>query len=198
MQQRLTAANLTAEENQQLNMKVLLLVGMKVMVTENVATSVNLANSSHAVIVDVILDDHEGSKVPTMTSEGIHLLPLHYPPHFIILCLDFSELRPLPFLKEKEVPLFPITHKFQINSDPPAFVTRCQLAITPTYAFTNFKAQGQTLQNMIIDIGEIVNFKLTPFNAYCTLHCPTEQSVEGLDCYAISRTIFLQPLLQRI
>ena len=100
------------EENQQLNMKVLLSVGMKVMVTENIATSVNFTNGSCAVIVDVILDDRKGSKVPTMTSEGIHLLPLHYPPRFIILHLDFSKLRPLPFLKEKEVPLFPIARKF--------------------------------------------------------------------------------------
>ncbi|KAF8440407.1 hypothetical protein L210DRAFT_3448403 [Boletus edulis BED1] len=60
----------------------------------------------------------------------------------------------MPFLKEKEIPLFPVTRKFRIISDPPAFVTRRQLTITPAYALTDFKAQGPTLQNVVVDIGK--------------------------------------------
>ncbi|KAF8440406.1 hypothetical protein L210DRAFT_3539564 [Boletus edulis BED1] len=56
MHQRLVAANLTAEESRQLGMSVLLSIGMKVMVTENIATSTNLANRSRNVITDIVLD----------------------------------------------------------------------------------------------------------------------------------------------
>ena len=175
MHQRLIAARLSTEENRQLNMKVAVAVGMKTMVTENVATSINLANGSRAVIVDIVLDQREGIKVPTSTTEGVHLHHLQYPPRFIVLQLDFCDTTSLPSLKKKEVPLFPIMRKFRINSDPPAIVTRRQLPITPAYAFTDFKAQGQTLQNVIIDIGKTANFKLTPFNAYVGLSRGTER-----------------------
>lgn len=46
---------------------------------------------------------------------------------------------------------------------------RSQIALTPAYAFTDFKAQGQTMEKIIVDIGKTPNFSLTPFNAYVSL-----------------------------
>ncbi|KAG2084374.1 hypothetical protein BD769DRAFT_1374943 [Suillus cothurnatus] len=39
----------------------------------------------------------------------------------------------------------------------------------PAYAFTDFKAQGQTIDYVLIDIGRTTCFALSPFNAYVTL-----------------------------
>ncbi|KAG2088902.1 hypothetical protein BD769DRAFT_1372314, partial [Suillus cothurnatus] len=44
-----------------------------------------------------------------------------------------------------------------------------QLPIMPAYAFTDFKAQGQTIDYVLIDIGRTTCFALSPFNAYVTL-----------------------------
>ncbi|KAG1875683.1 hypothetical protein F4604DRAFT_1581511, partial [Suillus subluteus] len=41
--------------------------------------------------------------------------------------------------------------------------------LTATYAFTDFKAQGQTIDHILIDIGRTTCFALSPFNAYVAL-----------------------------
>ncbi|KAF8526431.1 hypothetical protein JB92DRAFT_2700307 [Gautieria morchelliformis] len=46
---------------------------------------------------------------------------------------------------------------------------RRQLPITGAYAFTDYKAQGQTLQPVIIDIGNPPTGGLNAFNAYVTI-----------------------------
>ena len=44
-----------------------------------------------------------------------------------------------------------------------------QLPLTPAYSFTDYRSQGQTIQNIIIDIGNPLSGTLTPFNIYVTL-----------------------------
>ncbi|KAG1812532.1 uncharacterized protein BJ212DRAFT_1276756 [Suillus subaureus] len=39
----------------------------------------------------------------------------------------------------------------------------------PTYAFTDFKAQGQTIDYVLVDIRKTTCFVLSPFNAYVAL-----------------------------
>jgi len=48
-------------------------------------------------------------------------------------------------------------------------VSRRQLPITPGYAYTDYRAQGQTLSCIIVDIGPPPSFELSPFNAYVAL-----------------------------
>jgi len=48
-------------------------------------------------------------------------------------------------------------------------VTRQQLPITPAYAFTDYRSQGQTIEYCIVDIGTPPTGRLTPFNAYVAL-----------------------------
>ncbi|KAJ8582183.1 hypothetical protein M405DRAFT_713694, partial [Rhizopogon salebrosus TDB-379] len=50
----------------------------------------------------------------------------------------------VPGLRQGEAPLFPITKKLRIGK-PSVSVRRRQLALTPAYAFTDFKSQGQTI-----------------------------------------------------
>ncbi|KAG2366211.1 hypothetical protein BDR07DRAFT_1275095, partial [Suillus spraguei] len=44
-----------------------------------------------------------------------------------------------------------------------------QLALTPAYAFTDFKSQGQTIEHVLVDIGQTTCFNLSSFNVYVTL-----------------------------
>ncbi|KAH9170427.1 hypothetical protein EDB89DRAFT_1853513 [Lactarius sanguifluus] len=48
-------------------------------------------------------------------------------------------------------------------------INRRQLALTPAYAFTDVKSQGQTLECVIVDIGKPRSGSLTGFNAYVAL-----------------------------
>jgi hypothetical protein len=48
-------------------------------------------------------------------------------------------------------------------------VSRSQLPITPAYAFTDYRAQGQTIDPMVIDIARPPTGGLTPFNVYVAL-----------------------------
>ncbi|KIN97094.1 hypothetical protein M404DRAFT_161540 [Pisolithus tinctorius Marx 270] len=48
-------------------------------------------------------------------------------------------------------------------------ISRLQLPITPAYAFTDYRAQAQTLEHCVVDIGTPPSGQLTPFNAYVAL-----------------------------
>jgi len=41
--------------------------------------------------------------------------------------------------------------------------------ITTGYAFTDYKAQGQTIEHVIVDLGKPATGELTAFNAYVAL-----------------------------
>ncbi|KIK81825.1 hypothetical protein PAXRUDRAFT_155178, partial [Paxillus rubicundulus Ve08.2h10] len=45
-------------------------------------------------------------------------------------------------------------------------VTYRQLPLTPSYAFTDYRSQGQTISAAVIDIGSPPTGQLTPFNIY--------------------------------
>lgn len=166
-QQRLVS-HLPTESTGHLSTTTSIAIGMKVMITENIATVANIANGSRGIITSIMLDPHEIDSV-TFEDDGVHTIKLNFPPCFIIVKLDFTELKQLPLLQENEIPLSPSTRKFRVGKKPSVTVNRRQLALTPAYAFTDFKAQGQTLEKVIVDIGKTVNFSLTPFNAYVAL-----------------------------
>ncbi|OAX31962.1 hypothetical protein K503DRAFT_777126, partial [Rhizopogon vinicolor AM-OR11-026] len=48
-------------------------------------------------------------------------------------------------------------------------IKRRQLPITPAYSFTDYRSQGQTVANSIIDIGTPPTGGLTSFNMYVAL-----------------------------
>ncbi|KAG1883198.1 uncharacterized protein F5891DRAFT_1094749 [Suillus fuscotomentosus] len=56
-----------------------------------------------------------------------------------------------------------------MGTGPSTRITRRQLPVTPAYAFTDFKAQGQTIDHVLVDIGRTTCFRLSPFNAYVAL-----------------------------
>lgn len=168
MGQRLVVAKMPVDETADLPSKCDLALGMKVMVTENISTAANLANGSRGSISNIVLDPRERNILPSENERQI--INLLYPPLFIVIKPEGPISIPtLTHLDEKEIPLAPITRNFYIGSNPRTRVTRRQLPITPAYAFTDFKSQGQTIEHTIVDIGKTSSFALTPFNAYVAL-----------------------------
>ena len=68
------------------------------------------------------------------------------------------------------IPIEPVTKNFSILKDgKKVSVHRTQLPLTLAYAFTDYRAQGQTLELVIVDIGPPHHSSLTPLNIYVAL-----------------------------
>ena len=162
---------LTAEEDLQMMKKrevalateLQIAIGMKVMITFNVNTEKDIANGARGKVVDIILDPRE------TVSEG-STVHLKYPPAYVLVKLDRSNGVHLDGLPEGVVPIAPIKKQFYILvGGKRKKVTRLQLPMTPAYAFTDYRSQGQTIEYVIVDIGRPPRGALTGFNAYVAL-----------------------------
>ena len=70
----------------------------------------------------------------------------------------------------EQTKLITVMRSFSILKDGKRIsVNRTQLPLTLTYAFTDYRAQGQTLEPVIVDIGPPPHGSLTPFNIYVAL-----------------------------
>ncbi|KAI0633924.1 hypothetical protein C8Q77DRAFT_1033032, partial [Trametes polyzona] len=79
-------------------------------------------------------------------------------------------------LDEAIIPIEPVKRSFRINvrdsegKQVTHTVHRRQFAITPAYAFTDYRAQGQTISHVIIDIARPPSGRpLNLFNLYVAL-----------------------------
>jgi ATP-dependent exoDNAse (exonuclease V) alpha subunit len=75
-----------------------------------------------------------------------------------------------PGLPTGVIPLTPSRALFNVTSrtSRKVKITRSQYAMTAGYAFTDYKSQGQTIEYVIIDIGEPTGL-LSPFSVYVAL-----------------------------
>jgi hypothetical protein len=167
LQQRLTVAGMSPKDTEQLPTRLKLVKNMRVMITRNLATTANLSNGSRGRVVEIKLDVREDHIADEAITEG--QVFLQYPPALVIIELDYCELPALRGLPQRQVPLTPEKCHFTIGSGPSTRVTRRQLPLTPAYAFTDFKSQGQTIEHVLVDIGRTTCFGLSPFNAYVAL-----------------------------
>lgn len=153
-----------------LHQRIEIAKGMKAMVTTNLATEADLANGSRGEIVDIKLDPRENVDKEQAAATGI--VKLRYPPATIIFKPIHATFPQFEGLKKGEIPLFPSEYGFNIGTitNPKIPVHRRQYVLTPAYAFTINKAQGQTIGYVIVDIGKIPRpFSLDPFAVYVAL-----------------------------
>lgn len=96
---------------------------------------------------------------------------LQYPPATIFFKPFHYEFQPFPGLEPGVIPIFPSEVKFNIHyhNDPKTHVYCRQYALSASYAFTDHKAQGQTIERVIVDIGPTKRFPVDPFSAYVAL-----------------------------
>lgn len=113
---------------------------MDVMVTFNVATDIDMANGARGRMVDIVLDPRECAN-----SAVNNRIQLQYPPLYVLVEMKRTKAKTLPGLRAGVLP------------------------VTPIYAFTDYRAQAQTLEHCVVDIGTPPTGQLTPFNAYVAL-----------------------------
>jgi hypothetical protein len=84
--QRLIVAQMPLKDTEHLPTMIRLVKGMRIMITRNLATAVNLSNGSRGRIIDIMLDSRE----PPVTQHAIEekMAYLHYPPALLIIRLD--------------------------------------------------------------------------------------------------------------
>ena len=141
-----------------------LAVGMKVMVTNNLQTDLDITNGARGVITDIILNPDEPplDKGPVVT--------LKYLPESVLVKLSRTRAAALPNLEEGVIPIQRVSTKTQIRIHGKSrTVTRTQFPITGAYSFTDYRAQGQTIPYVVVDIASPPTSGLSLFNLYVAL-----------------------------
>ncbi|KIK16994.1 hypothetical protein PISMIDRAFT_112290 [Pisolithus microcarpus 441] len=150
--------------------QVELCVGMKVMVTQNVETDLDITNGARGVVVDILLHPEEPPLSPT---HGVQ--HLKHMPSYVLVKLARMRTSHLPGLEPSVIPVEPVTKCYTIRYSTPdglhvtRWVRRLQFPITPAYAFTDYHAQGQTISSVIVDIARPPSGGLNLFNLYVAL-----------------------------
>jgi len=177
MEQRVMVAGMKSVESKRtkgtkkLKHRLAIAVGMKVMVTLNLATEADLANGSRGTIEDIILDPREHFSQGNLHDDDNRIMWLKYPPVMIVFKPLHYEFPPFPGMDSGLIPIFLAEVIFNIHyqNNPKTKITRRQYPLSAAYAFTDHKAQGQTIENVIVDIGTTKRFPVDPFAAYVSL-----------------------------
>ncbi|THG93633.1 hypothetical protein EW026_g7654 [Hermanssonia centrifuga] len=149
--------------------KIELAIGMRVLVTENLETDLDLTNGARGEIVDIVLHEQE----PAVGTEGV--FQLKYLPAYVLVKMDRTRASRLKGLEASVVPVEPASSTMQIKLTTRGGKTirrtvhRRQFPITPAYAFTDYRSQGQTLPYVIVDIASPPTGTLSLFNLYVAL-----------------------------
>lgn len=165
---RVTIAGMKTKDTHDLESEVELAVGMSIMVMSNIATEADLANGQRGIITDIVLDPRDSA---THMDEETAITRLNYPPAMIMFRPSKNVTISIPGVPRGSIPLFPKEVNFTIrdNKGIATKITRRQYPITPAFAFTDFKSQGQTIERVVIDLARPPNGALSPFNAYVAL-----------------------------
>ncbi len=159
----------TRRQRKDLPRKVELAIGMRVLVTENLETDLDLTNGARGEIIDIILHEDE----PAIGTAGeVHL---EFLPAYVLVKMDRTRASKLNGLDASVVPVEPASTTMQIKVNTRdgkgirRTVHRRQFPITPAYAFTDYRSQGQTLPYVIVDIASPPTGTLSLFNLYVAL-----------------------------
>lgn len=128
-----------------------------------------LANGSLGTVEKIYLDPHE-AMVPT----GVREHTLQYPPKLVLFRPNVPPSARLKGLPEGVLPIemHKESHDLKSKTGVKTRIYRQQFALTPAYAFTDYKSQGQTVSPVklvIIDLAKPPTGKLSQFNAYVAL-----------------------------
>ncbi|KAJ2912091.1 hypothetical protein MD484_g8323, partial [Candolleomyces efflorescens] len=179
---RIAIAAMRENEKGKLDDEIEIARGMKVMVVTNISTEADMANGTRGIIEDIWIDPDEpgtgwtgqnGVTTPEMdlvrTEDGAYILSKL--PLVIFFRPDEPTNLKFPGLEPGIIPITPSSDSFPVTTAAKYKTTilRRQYALTGAYAFTDFKAQGQTLEKAIVDIATPPGGRQTPFNIYVAL-----------------------------
>lgn len=157
-------------DDKRLSDELQIAIGMKVMLTVNVDTDIDVANGARGVITGIWL--HPDDTIDA----GASSVRLRHLPLCILVKLERTRAAQLPGLPEGVLPLVPSSAPFYISLKTrdrgivKRRVLRRQYPITPAYAFTDYRALGQTIPYVIVDIKTPrTGAGLSLFNLYVAL-----------------------------
>ncbi|KAL1661745.1 hypothetical protein GGF50DRAFT_60440, partial [Schizophyllum commune] len=135
--------------------EVLIAVGALVLVTQNIDTNLDIANGARGHIERIVFDPRE----PDHGEEG-SVVHLRYMPKYVLVKLERTRVQRLEGLQDRVVPIAPVKCGMKVtvrglNKSTTRTINRRQLPVTPAYAFTDYRAQGQTLPAEIVDIAKV-------------------------------------------
>ena len=162
------------------------------MILLNIAPSVDLANGFCGLITDIILDPRECALL-----DSSNTVFLQYPPTAVIFHPYNTRKIQLPGLPLGIVPIFLTSSTFCVGGSGGITVHRGQMAIMAAYAFTDYKAQGQTMECILVDLGKLPTGALNGFNAYVALSRSWGQSMIIL-LREIDTRLFTEHLSKRL
>jgi hypothetical protein len=143
-----------------------LVLGMKVMVTNNLQTNLDITNGAHGIITNILLSHYEPPLEETST------VTLKFMPECVLVKLDHTHAAALLHLGKGIIPIQPVSSKMQIHiHGKVCTVTQLQFPMTGAYSFMDYQAQGQTIPYVIVDITPPPSSKLSLFNLYVMLSC---------------------------
>ncbi|GLB44644.1 putative G-quadruplex DNA unwinding [Lyophyllum shimeji] len=149
--------------------KIELAIGMKVMVTDNIETDLDVTNGARGEVVDIILHPDE------QLNGNSAIVHLCYLPLYILVKLHRTRATTLEGLEECVIPVEPATTSYRMKMQThegkttQKTIRRRQFPLTAAYAFTDYRSQGQTLPYVLIDIASPPTGTLTLFNLYVAL-----------------------------
>ena len=127
------------QQKQELPPKMQMAIGMKVMVTQNVVTDLDITNGARGTIVNIWLHPEEPAITDLKT-----LIKLKHLLVCILVELDRTRTSQLTGLEERIIPVEPASHTYRISCQGSKgniitrTVCRCQFPMTPAYAFTDY------------------------------------------------------------
>ena len=133
------AKKATTEEAGNLESKLFLAIGAKVMLTQNIWTEQGLVNGAIGMVCDIVWDDGVTS-------------PREEPP--LALLINFEEYQGPEFVMQGEkrlIPIFRVTSEFPVNRE---VCRRTQFPLTLAYAITIHKSQGLTVDKAVLNISK--------------------------------------------
>ena len=144
-------------------------LGMKVMVTDNIETDLDITNGARGEIVDIVLHPDE----PPI-NKGEAIIRLKYLPSYLLVKLTRTRATRLEGLDDCIIPIEPVFTTYHIKVSVgrrivQRTVKRKQFPLTAAYAFTDYRSQGQTIPYVVVDIATPPTGGLSLFNLYVAL-----------------------------
>ena len=164
------ASKKTSKKGKALPDEIEIGVGMKVLVTYNIQTNLDITNGARGMIVDIVLDPRDAETV----NSDEPICQLQYLPKYILVRLERTRVSKLAGLEDNMIPIEPMTISMEAEKHTghgwsKISIRRTQYPLTAAYAFTDFRSQGQTINQAIIDIAPPPRGTLSLFNLYVAL-----------------------------
>jgi len=118
-----------------------LFTGMKVMLTENLAFDNGVVNGSEGILIEIKYEEVRGRRFATVAYVQIKGCNINAPGE------SDPDVVPI-FPSNSSVGCSHIIHPGLTNMS----FRRTQLPLVPTYAYTDYKSQGRTLERIIVDL----------------------------------------------